>query len=79
MATELMRQAIEKMLTLPEQDQDLFAARIIEEVEDELRWNESFARPESQAWLKHMAAKVLADHEAGLTLPIDCDSPPFNE
>ncbi len=37
--TELLERAIARLKTLPASDQDAIAAMILEELEDELRWD----------------------------------------
>jgi hypothetical protein len=61
--TPLLERAIEKVQGLPEAEQDAIAALIMDELADEQRWDESFAR--SQEQLGNLAAKVRADIRAG--------------
>ncbi len=42
--TELMKKLIERVSGLPEKEQDAIASVILEELEDEVRWQETFAR-----------------------------------
>lgn len=72
--TQLLEKACNRLTELPELDQDAIASLILEEIEDEERWNASFARPESIALLSQMAAEALAEHRAGKTLPLDPDN-----
>ncbi len=62
-----MTQLLEKVLTevykLPPEQQDAIAAIILEELEDEQRWDKAFA--ESQDQLAQLAQKVRADIKAG--------------
>jgi hypothetical protein len=57
--TELLQRAIKEAQTLPESEQDALAAIILEEIADEKRWAESFAR--SQDKLSRMADKVRTE------------------
>lgn len=57
------------MAQLPETDQDAIAALILEELEDERKWQQSFAQ--SPDALAQLAAEALAEHRAGRTLPLD--------
>jgi hypothetical protein len=41
--------------------------------ESEARWDELFARPESQTLLEKMTLEALADEEAGLTFEMQFD------
>ena len=42
--TEMLEKAIARARQLPEDQQDTIAALILEEIEDEARWDSSFAR-----------------------------------
>lgn len=67
--TELLEQAITKLKTLPPIEQDAIASMILEELEDELRWDESFAR--SPDTLAKLAALAMAEYHAGKTQELD--------
>lgn len=67
--TELLEQAIAKLKTLPIDEQDAIAALILEELEEEHRWDESFAR--SPDLLAKLAAEAMAEHRAGKTQELD--------
>lgn len=41
--TELLEQASARLKTLPASDQDAIAAMILEELEEEVRWDSTFA------------------------------------
>jgi hypothetical protein len=62
-----MTQLLEKVLTevykLSPEKQDAIAAIILEELEDEQRWDKAFV--ESQDQLAQLAQKVRADIKAG--------------
>ena len=62
-----MTQLLEKVLTevykLPPEKQDTIAALILEELDDERRWDAAFA--ESQDKFAQLARKVRADIKAG--------------
>ena len=70
-----MTQLLEKVLTevykLPPEKQDAIAAIILEELEDEQRWDKSFA--ESQEMLSKMASEALEEHRRGQTQDLDPD------
>ncbi len=70
--TELLEQAIEKVKALPECEQDSLAALILEELEDEARWQSKFAN--SQDLLARLAAEAMAEDRAGKTRPLDVDA-----
>ena len=61
--THLMEKALAEIKKLPEADQDAIAAIILEEISDELRWDEAFAR--SQDELASLADRVREDIRAG--------------
>jgi len=69
--TELLERAIAELAKLPEQDQDAIAWLILEEIEDERRWGESFAR--SQDVLARLADEARAELCSGRTQPLDPD------
>ena len=62
-----MTQLLEKVLTevykLPPEKQDTIAALILEELDDERRWDAAFA--ESQDQLAQLGLKVRSDIKAG--------------
>ena len=61
--TQLLEQALTEIKKLPEPEQDAIAAMILDELADERRWQESFAR--SQEQLARVATKVREDIRAG--------------
>ena len=75
---KLLKEAFEKAAELPDEDQGRVAEFLIYEVnrvkegapDGDARWDELFARPESQELLERMADKALADHQAGLSKPL---------
>jgi hypothetical protein len=69
--TELLERALKELAKLPEQNQDAIAALILEEIEDERRWDESFAR--SADVLDRLADEALAEYRAGKTKVLDPD------
>jgi aspartate/glutamate racemase len=67
--TELLKQAIAKVQNLPENEQDNIAAIILEELEDEAKWEESFTA--SQDLLASLASEAMQEYEAGETQELD--------
>ena len=61
--TQLLESALTEVKRLPEPEQDVIASLILDELSDEKRWQESFAR--SQEQLARLAAKVRQDIQAG--------------
>ena len=58
--TELLNSAIAQLKTLPADEQDAIASIILEEIEMERRWDESFSR--SPDTLAKLAASALAEY-----------------
>ncbi len=69
--TELLTKAFEKAAHLPPEEQDELARWLLEELEDEARWDEAFAA--SQDALSKLADEALEDHRQGRTKPLDPD------
>ena len=69
MVTKRFEKVIDKVGKLPAEEQDALAEWILEELADEQRWQESFAK--SQNKLEKMADKALQEHERGNTSPLD--------
>jgi hypothetical protein len=67
--TKLLEQAIAKLKTRPISEQDSIAALILEEIEDDNRWDESFVR--SPDLLAKLASEAMAEHRAGKTQELD--------
>ncbi len=70
--TELLEQAIARLKTLPPSDQNAIATLILEELEDDQRWDESFAR--SSDLLSKLAAEAMAEYHAGKTQELDSET-----
>lgn len=69
--TPLLEKALSEVYKLPPEEQDAIAAVILEELEDEQRWNKAFT--ESQDKLAQLAHKVRADIKAGHSKKMDID------
>ena len=69
--THSLQQAVSYAQSLPEDQQDFIAAVIMEELADEERWQEKFAR--SQAQLSKLTAKARADIQAGRVRQVGVD------
>jgi hypothetical protein len=67
--TELLEQAIARLKTLTPNNQNAIATLILEELEDDQRWDESFAR--SPDLLAKLAAEAMAEYHAGKTQELD--------
>lgn len=67
--TELLESAITRLKKLPDSEQDVIASIILEELEDEQRWDEAFSQ--SSNLLAKLAASAMAEHHAGKTQALD--------
>lgn len=68
----LLKQAITELSKLPEDQQDAMAQWILDELNDDTRWDTAFAR--SQPQLEQLADEALADLLADKTAPLDPDA-----
>ncbi len=69
--TQQLAAAFAEASKLSDAEQDALASVILLEIESERRWDELFARPESQELLARLADKALHDHRAGRTRKLD--------
>ena len=67
--TKLLEKALEKLSTLPEDQQDAIGSQILAEIEDEAAWGKRFAG--QGAILRRLADEALAEHHRGETHPLD--------
>lgn len=67
--TELLERAIARLKSLPASQQDTIAAMILEELEDEVEWDATFAN--SQDLLAKLATEAMAEYLAGKTQELD--------
>ncbi len=71
--TKLLKEVLAKLSKLSPERQDEFAAWLLAEMEDEARWDKSFA--ESQDALEKLADEALEERKRGETTPLKFDSP----
>ena len=69
--THLLEQALVELQKLPEAGQDAIAAMILEEIADEARWDQAFARSGDQ--LARLAERVREDIRAGRVKNVGID------
>jgi len=69
--TELLEKAIERMKKLEASEQDAIATKILEELEDEEKWDTAFAQ--SQDRLAKLASEAMEEYHAGETEALDPD------
>lgn len=70
--TALLEKAVSKAAALPDDQQDALAALLLDEIEDDARWDASFAR--SADALTALAAEAMVEHRAGETEDLDPDT-----
>ncbi|HWP91957.1 MAG TPA: hypothetical protein VNN20_07155 [Thermodesulfobacteriota bacterium] len=63
--TTLLSKAIKKVEALPPELQDGIAKQIIEDIDNELKWQKTLDQPQSK--LEKLAGKVLQESKAGKT------------
>ena len=69
--TKLLKTAFEKASRLPDVEQNALAKWLLEELETEKKWDQSFA--ESEDILGRLGDEALAAQEQGKTKPMDID------
>ena len=67
--TELLQKAIAKIQTLSDDEQDSIATIILEELEEEKKWEKAFA--DSQDVLAQLASEAMMEYQAGKTQELD--------
>lgn len=67
--TELLERALARLQALSESEQNAIASIILDEIEDERRWDEAFSR--SPDILAKLAASAMAEYGAGKTQELD--------
>ena len=70
--TKLLERAVKKVKNLPANEQDVIAAIILEELEDEMRWEKAFAN--SQDVLAKLAHEAMEEERTGKTEELDPDT-----
>ena len=69
--TTLLEQAVNKVKTLSENEQNAIAALILEEIDDDFRWDKSFSS--SQDRLAMLAEEATEEINAGKSEVLDPD------
>ncbi len=70
--SKLLERAMKKAGRLPDAEQDAIATIILEELEDEARWEQAFSK--SQDALAKLAAEAMEEDRNGETKELDPDS-----
>ncbi len=71
MVTKLLKRAIEEVSKLSSEEQDKFAALILEELESEVKWEELLGR--TSAKLQGLAHEALEEHRKSKTEELNPD------
>ena len=69
--TKLLDLAVRRARQLPLGEQDAIGALILDEIENEQRWDKALAS--SRSALAKLAAEARAEHRARKTKPLDSD------
>lgn len=69
--TTLLSKALKRIETLPQEIQDEIAEQLLEDVENELQWQKTLARPQTK--LGKLAEKALQESTAGKTKKMGFD------
>jgi len=67
MTTKLLDSLFQRAAALPPEMQDTLARQWLDELEDERRWDETFAN--SQDELELLAERARREHQEGRTIP----------
>ena len=67
--SSLLEKALERVVALPEDEQDAIASQILASLADDDVWKKRFA--EKRDVLRRMAREALEEDEKGDTLPLD--------
>lgn len=67
--TKLLEEAFKKASKLPEVEQNALAKWLLEELEDEKKWEKEFS--ESEDVLDRLADEAVEEHRKGKTKPMD--------
>jgi hypothetical protein len=65
----LLEKALEKVVALPQDEQDAIASQILASLADEDAWKKRFA--EKREMIRRMAQEALAEDARGETLPLN--------
>lgn len=67
--TKLLEKALAKVSSLPREEQDAIASRILAELDDEAAWARQFAAERDK--LRRLADEARREHRRGATRPLD--------
>ena len=67
MISKLLSNVIQQAQSLPIAIQDEIAEQFLEDIENEIKWQETLSKPQESLVLEEIARKVLEDSQAGRT------------
>jgi hypothetical protein len=70
--TNLLDEAYAAAKELPEDEQEMIGAVLLQEIDADRRWEELLSQPSPV--IERMIDKALEDHRLGKTLPLDPDT-----
>ncbi|MDS3861707.1 hypothetical protein RIF25_12930 [Thermosynechococcaceae cyanobacterium BACA0444] len=73
MLSTRLSKVVSKAQELPEAIQDELAEQFIEDIENELKWQETLSKPQDSLILQALAEKAIADSENGQTQELGFD------
>ncbi|PSQ92865.1 MAG: hypothetical protein BRD30_02025 [Bacteroidetes bacterium QH_2_63_10] len=68
--TELMERLIDRLKSIPEEEQDPYAAAYLEELNDDQRWDKLFAETTDEQWEK-MTSDARKEAEENESIPLE--------
>ena len=68
--TELMERLIDRLKSIPEEEQDPYAAAYLEELNDDQRWYKLFAETTDEQWEK-MTSDARKEAEENESIPLE--------
>lgn len=67
MISKLLSHVIQQAQSLPIAIQDELAEQFLEDIENEMKWQETLSKPQKSLVLEEMARKALEDSQEGRT------------
>ena len=74
MISKLLSRVIEQVQTLPVAIQDELAEQFMEDIENEIKWQETLSKPQNSPVFEEMARKALEDSKERRTKVIGFDA-----
>ncbi len=69
--TDLLKQAMDALEKLPEAEQNAMAQQILDELQDEAKWNDTFNDPRSEVALERLIARAKEQVKRGDVADLD--------